>query len=170
MVKLTSKEERSAMNISISVLTKPLMLSNYDQIKRLADQIPGRKWSREEIIADRPMKWEYSLSVMDGQNIIALCLLSKKENTRHSHMIIVDEEYRGLGIGREMNRKSALEALESGEDYITTKVAEGLEASLNFQLNLGFSVYGEEYVDEESVNYLLLRAAPKSILNTFDTK
>lgn len=170
MVKLTSKEERSAKNISISVLTKPFMLSNYDQIKRLADQIPGRKWSREEIIADRPMKWEYSLLVMDGQNIIALCLLSKKENTRHSHMIIVDEEYRGLGIGREMNRKSALEALESGEDYVTTKVAEGLEASLNFQLNLGFTVYGEEHVDEEGINYLLLRAAPKTILNTFDTK
>ena len=170
MVKLTSKEEKSAQNISVGVLTKPFMLSNYDQIKKLADQIPGRKWSREEIIADRPMKWEYSLLVIDGQNIIALCLLSKKENTRHSHMIIVDEEYRGLGIGRQMNRKSALGALKSGEDYITTKVAEGLEASLNFQLNLGFSVYGEEHVDEEGVNYLLLRAAPKTILNTFDTK
>ncbi len=170
MGRLTFKEEKSAQNISISVLTKSLMLSNYDQIKRLANQIPGRKWSREEIIADRPMKWEHSLSVMDGQEIIALCLLSKKENTRHSHMIVVNEEYRGSGIGREMTRKSAQEALVSGEEYITTKVAEGLEASLNFQLKLGFSIYGEEHVDEEDVNYLLLRAAPKTILNTFDTK
>jgi len=146
------------------------MLSNYDQIKRLTDQIPGRKWSRKELTADRPKKWEYSLLVMDGQKIIALRLLSKKGNTRHGHMIVVDEEYRGLGIGREMTRKSAQGALESGEDYITTKVAEGLEASLNFQLKLGFTVYGEEHVDEEGLNYFLLRAAPETILNTFDTK
>ena len=145
------------------------MLSNYDRIKRLTDQIPGRKWSREELAADRPKKWEFSLLVTNNQEIIALCLISKKENTRHNHMIVVDEEYRGMGIGREMTRRNAQEALESGEDYITTKVAEGLEASLNFQLKLGFTVYGEEYIDEEGLNYFLLRAAPTTILSTFDT-
>ena len=49
----TGSEDQS--HITIIVMTKAIMLENYDRIKELLDLIPGRKWSREEIIADRPM-------------------------------------------------------------------------------------------------------------------
>ena len=167
---MTREKSKDSSEVTIITLTKDTMLENYDRIKELLDLIPGRKWSREEIMADRPMKWDYSLLAMSNKKIVGVWLISKKGDTRHHHMIVVDEEYTGLGIGREMTLKSALAALESGEDYITTKVAEGLEASMNFQLKLGFTVYGEEHVDEEGLNYFLLRAAPGTILSTLDTK
>jgi len=140
------------------------MLKNYDRIKELLDLIPGRKWSREEITADRPMKWEYSLLVMDGENIIGVGLISKKGDTRHHHMTSVDKSYGRSGLGSAMMFNSATMAKTLGETFVTAKVEKGNELSMNFQTKLGFSVYGEEQNDEEGVTYYLLRGTPESIL------
>ena len=139
----TSSENHS--HITIITLTKTIMLENYDRIKELLDLIPGRKWSREEIIADRPMKWEYSLLAMDNKKIICVWFISKKGNTRHHHLGSVDESYQRAGIGSKMVRFSAIRAQEVGENIITTKIEEGNETSLNFNLKLGYTVYGEEF-------------------------
>lgn len=158
----TGSEDRS--QITIIVLTKAIMLENYDRIKELLDLIPGRKWSREEIIADRPMKWDYSLLAMDNKKIVGVWLVSKKGDTRHNHMTSVDEPYRRAGIGSKITRVSAFRAQELGEEFLTTKVEEGNEMSINFNLRFGFDVYGEEFNEEEGINYFLLRGTPVKIL------
>ena len=162
----TGSEDQS--HIAIIVLTKSIMLENYDRIKELLDLIPGRKWSREEIIADRPMKWEYSLIARDNEKIVGVWIISKKGDSRHHHMTTVDEAYRRAGIGSKMTRVSATRAKKLGEKFLTTKVEEGNDMSMNFHLKFGFSVYGEEFDDEEGVKYNLLRAAPGSILDKLD--
>ena len=151
-------------HITVITLTNALMLENYDRIKKLLDQIPGRKWSREEIIADRPMKWDYSLLAMDNKKIVGVWLISKKGDTRHHHMTSVDEPYRRAGIGSKITRISAFKAQEMGEKFLTTKVEEGNEISINFNLRFGFDVYGEEFNEEEGINYFLLRGTPARIL------
>ena len=151
-------------HITVITLTNALMLENYDRIKNLLDQIPGRKWSREEIIADRPMKWDYSLLAMDNKKIVGVWLVSKKGDTRHNHMTSVDEPYRRAGIGSKITRVSAFRAQELGEEFLTTKVEEGNEMSINFNLRFGFDVYGEEFNEEEGINYFLLRGTPVKIL------
>ena len=162
----TGSEDQS--HIAIIVLTKAIMLENYDRIKELLDLIPGRKWSREEIIADRPMKWDYSLIAMDNEKIVGVWIISKKGDSRHHHMTTVDEAYRRAGIGSKMTRVSATRSKKLGEKFLTTKVEEGNDMSMNFHLKFGFSVYGEEFDDEEGVKYILLRAAPGSILDKLD--
>ena len=162
----TGSEDYS--NITITVLTKDIMLDNYDRIKELLDLIPGRKWSKEEIIADRPMKWKYSLIAMDNEKIVGVWIISKKGNTRHHHMTSIDKLYRRSGVGSKMTYKSAKMAKKLGESIMTVKVEEGNEMSLNFNLNLGFTVYGEEFDEEEGVKYILLRAAPEKILDNLD--
>ena len=151
-------------HITVITLTNAFMLENYDRIKNLLDQIPGRKWSREEIIADRPMKWDYSLLAMDNKKIVGVWLISKKGDTRHNHMTSVDEPYRRAGIGSKITRVSAFRAQELGEEFLTTKVEEGNEMSINFNLRFGFDVYGEEFNEEEGINYFLLRGTPVKIL------
>ena len=151
-------------HITVITLTNAFMLENYDRIKNLLDQIPGRKWSREEIIADRPMKWDYSLLAMDNKKIVGVWLVSKKGDTRHNHMTSVDEPYRRAGIGSKITRVSAFRAQELGEEFLTTKVEEGNEMSINFNLRFGFDVYGEEFNEEEGINYFLLRGTPAKIL------
>ena len=146
-------------------LTKDIMLENYDRIKELLDLIPGRKWSREEITADRPMKWEYSLLAMDDDNIIGVRLISKKGDTRHHHLTSVDESHRRTGIGSAMMFNSASMANTLGETFVTVKVEEGNEMSMNFHIKLGFTVYGEERNEKEGVTYFHLRGIPESILN-----
>ena len=162
---VTPENSKNTSEISIITLTKQLMLKNYDRIKELLDLILGRKWSREEIIADRPMKWDYSLLAMDKSKIIGLRLISKKENTRHHHMTSIDRLYRRSGVGSEMTYRSAFMAKELGESFMTVKVEEGNEMSVNFHLKFGFTVYGEEFNDEEGVKYILLRGTPENILN-----
>ncbi|TFB10521.1 GNAT family N-acetyltransferase [Candidatus Marinimicrobia bacterium MT.SAG.3] len=162
----TGSEDRS--QITIIVLTKAIMLENYDRIKELLDLIPGRKWSREEIIADRPMKWDYSLIAMDNEKIVGVWIISKKGDSRHHHMTTVDEAYRRAGIGSKMTRVSATGAKELGEKFLTSKVEEGNDMSLNFHLKLGLTVYSEEFNEEEGVKYILLRAAPEKILDKLD--
>lgn len=154
--------------IAIITLTKDLMLKNYDRIKELLDLIPGRKWSREEITADRPMKWEYSLLVLDGENIIGVGLISKKGDTRHHHMTSVDKSYERSGLGSAMMLNSATMARTLGETFVTAKVEKGNELSMNFQTKLGFAVCGEEQNDEEGVTYYLLRGTPEYILTEIE--
>ena len=167
---MTREKSKDSSEVTIINLTKDTMLENYDRIKELLDLIPGRKWSREEIIADRPMKWDYSLLAMGNKKIVGVWLISKKGDSRHHHMGSVDDSYQRAGVGRKIVQLSAIRAQELGEKFITTKVEEGHDMSLNFNLKLGLTVYGEERVEEEGLNYLLLRAAPETILSTFDTK
>ena len=162
----TGSEDYS--HITIIILTKVIMLENYDRIKELLDLIPGRKWSREEIIADRPMKWDYSLLAMEKDKIIGVRLISKKGNTRHHHMTSIDKLYRRSGVGSKMMYRSARMAKKFGESIVTVKVEEGNDMSLNFHLKFGFIIYGEEFNEEEGVKYILLRAAPEKILDTLD--
>ena len=154
--------------ISIITLTKDIMLENYDRIKELLDLIPGRKWSREEITANRPKKWEYSLLALDNEKIIGVRLISKRRNSRHHHMTSVDKSHRRSGIGSEMMFNSASMAKTLGETFVTVKVEEGNEMSMNFHMKLGFTVYGEERNVKEGVTYYLLRGTPKSILSNFE--
>lgn len=165
---MTQKSSKEFSNITIITLTNALMLENYDRIKKLLDLIPGRKWSKEEIIADRPMKWNYSLIAMDKDKIIGVRLISKKGNTRHHHLTSIDKLYRRLGIGREMTYRSAEMARELGESNMTVKVEKGNDMSLNFHLKFGFTVYGEEFIEEEGVRYTLLRGTPEKILDKLD--
>ena len=152
-------------HITVITLTNALMLENYDRIKKLLDQIPGRKWSREEIIADRPMKWDYSLLAMDKDKIIGVRLISKKGDARHHHLTSIDKLYRRSGVGREMTYRSARMAKKVGESMMTVKVEKGNDMSLNFHLKFGFTVYDEEFNEEEGVRYILLRSTPARILD-----
>ena len=165
---MTRNNSTQKHKTAIITLTKDIMLDNYDRIKELLDLIPGRKWSREEITADRPMKWEYSLLAMDDKKIIGVRLISKKGDTRHHHMTSVDTSNRRSGIGSTMMFNSATMAKTLGESFVTVKVEDGNEMSMNFHLKLGFSVYGEERNDEEGVTYYLLRGTPDSILTEIE--
>lgn len=154
--------------IAIITLTKDIMLKNYDRIKELLDLIPGRKWSREEITADRPMKWEYSLLAMDDKKIIGVGFISKKGDNRHHHMTSVDKSYGRSGVGSAMMFSSATMAKTLGETFVTAKVEAGNELSMNFNIKLGFAVYGEERNDDEGVTYNLLRGTPEYILTEIE--
>ena len=165
-MKQTGSEDQS--HITVVILTKAIMLENYDRIKELLDLIPGRKWSREEIIADRPMKWKYSLIAMDNEKIVGVWIISKKGNTRHHHLGSIDGAYQRAGIGSKIALFSTRRAQELDEKFLTTKVEEGNEMSLNFNLKLGFTVYGEEFDEDEGVKYILLRATPERILDKMD--
>jgi len=75
---MTQNSSEDLANITIITLTKALMLENYNRIKKLLDLIPGRKWSKEEIIADRPMKWDYTTNCTH----ILLCFPERKNYLR----------------------------------------------------------------------------------------
>ena len=165
-MKQTGSEDQS--HITVVILTKAIMLENYDRIKELLDLIPGRKWSREEIIADRPMKWKYSLIAMDNEKIVGVWIISKKGDSRHHHLGSIDGAYQRAGIGSKIALFSTRRAQELDEKFLTTKVEEGNEMSLNFNLKLGFTVYGEEFDEDEGVKYILLRATPERILDKMD--
>ncbi len=148
---MTGNSSNHKPETAIITLTKDIMLENYDRIKELLDLIPGRKWSREEITADRPMKWEYSLLAMDDDKIIGVRLITKKGDTRHHHMTSVDKSHRRSGIGSAMMLNSATMAKNLHETFVTVKVEEGNEMSMNFHTKLGFVIYGEERNEEEGV-------------------
>lgn len=167
---MTPEKPIDASEVSIITLTKKIMLENYDRIKELLDMIPGRKWSRKEIIADRPMKWDYSLLAMDKDKIIGLRLISKKGDSRHHHMTSIDKLYRRSGVGAEMTYRSAKMAMELGETIMTVKVEDGNDMSLNFHLKFGFTIYDEEFNEEEGVKYILLQGTPEKILKKIRQK
>ena len=110
------------------------------------------------------MKWDYSLIAMDKNKIVGVWIISKKGDSRHHHLGSIDESYQRAGIGSKIARLSTIRAQELNEKFLTTKVEEENDMSLNFNLKLGCTVYGEEFDEEEGVNYILLRAAPESIL------
>ena len=105
---------------------------------------------------------------MDNKKIVGVWIISKKGDSRHHHLGSIDGSYQRAGIGSKIALFSTRRAQELDEKFLTTKVEEGNEMSLNFNLKLGFTVYGEEFDDEEGARYILLRAAPERILEKME--
>lgn len=106
--------------VEIEKLTKELATAHIGDLVGLANQIPGVKYTAQDVLADhkgpRDMhgKWDHSLAVFEGGRPIGLLMAYEREaegneqypeNTLYLSELAVSEDHRGQGIAKDMLRE-----------------------------------------------------------------
>ena len=83
---------------------------NQDDCKKLLPELLniGRDlewdtWNKENFIMDMPHKWELSFTCWINDLIVAYAIISKKqEEQMYIHRFMIDERFRGKGLGKKI--------------------------------------------------------------------
>lgn len=94
----------------------------------------------------------------DSENYRWFC--SKYEKFLYIDRIVIDEPYRGIGIGRTLYQSLFDLARESGVPSVTAEIdtIPYNEASLNFHKEMGFREVGEQFVRNNTIKVSLQEA------------
>ncbi len=94
----------------------------------------------------------------DG-NVLAGCVAvaERSGNTGQLRWVLVEERYRGLGLGRRLVELATGYCLEQGLDTIRLETTDGLPESASLYARLGFRITSEEPVELWSGRRTLIR-------------
>jgi ribosomal protein S18 acetylase RimI-like enzyme len=106
-----------------------------------ADQ-PWERWSVENLLASRPLKWKLSLLATCGRVPIGYAIASVQGGWVHLHHLVVGADWRARGIGAALLHRLALRTKRLAVRGLSLKVYESNEKALRFYHRLGFRVVG----------------------------
>lgn len=128
------------MVIHITPLTQSLAQTYGEMLLALNDS-EWENWSLENLLAERPSKWQLSLMVRVDENIAGYAIVSRTESEAvHLHHIVVGPIYRGRGIGHAMIRKISEMAIDLDIHYMTLKVHKTNVRAISLYQKMGFKI------------------------------
>lgn len=108
----------------------------------LSDDTFWDSWDEQNLLEDRPGKWECSLAALGAEEQpIAYAIVSLRPNSSHLHHMIVGEAHRGRGLGRTLVERW----IEEGRGFhhrFTLKVHPDNVSAMRFYQGLGFTNRG----------------------------
>jgi ribosomal protein S18 acetylase RimI-like enzyme len=128
-----------------------------DQLEERFRQFPDLQWTREQILADRPGKWELSVLAVDGDGVAGFSINSRRDGHLYVHVLFVGREHRRTGLGRRLVEHLVEGARRAGLAGIDLRAAFDNTAALGFYLTCGFEIAAVE-VDERQ--FVLSRPVP----------
>jgi ribosomal protein S18 acetylase RimI-like enzyme len=146
-------------------LTRERAIQDGAEIVSLGSDQPWEYWTVENLLAERPDKWFFSLLAEVEGKVVGYAVASRQGNVVHLHHLIVSPLFRGLGVGRKLLCRLALRLQEAGVDKLTLKVYRDNHRSIEFYHGFSFVVVDEKSTDEQ----LLMTASAGDVLNKFAT-
>ena len=129
---------QSKIMLSFETLTKKntqLWLTN---LLILDKEIEGISWNDTHFLIDMDSKWDLSLVVKLGEEVIGFAILSKKSDRYvHIHRIVVNSNNQGKGIGRMMMNEIFSRAKTKNFLYVSLKVPQKNKKAFLFYRNVG---------------------------------
>lgn len=102
-----------------------------------ADQ-PWESWGAENLLDDRPCKWDLSFIATSGGQPLGYAIISAPDAaTHHLHRIAVSSTMRSHGVGQALMR-AALKQAEDRSASLTLKVHASNQSAVRFYQKLGF--------------------------------
>ena len=118
-----------------------------------ADQA-WENWTADNLLADRPRKWELSLLASDREAAVGYAIVSAPTpDTHHLHHIAVAAGARGKGVGEQL-MSALMSRAQSESRSVTLKVHAVNGRAIDFYRRLGFETLKSN--DEQ----LLMSIAP----------
>lgn len=106
-------------------------------------------WEESNYLLPLDLKYEYSVQVSSGSELIGYIISSQKELSVHIHRFMVNKGFTHNGIGTQL-LKFYLDNIYSSSDNITLKVHQENVTAINFYLKNGF-----KKVDLNNTHYIL---------------
>jgi ribosomal protein S18 acetylase RimI-like enzyme len=128
-----------------------------DELEKRFRQFPDLGWTREQILAERPGKWEQSVVAVDGDGVAGFSINSLRDGHLYVHVLFVGPEHRRTGLGRALVEHLVERARGAGLAAIDLRVALDNTSALRFYLTCGFQIAAVE-VDEQQL--VLSRPVP----------
>ncbi len=154
----------------LAPLTRTLAQDQAPRILELINSIPGRSWSRKELLAERPDKFRFSRVWLSGDEVVGVVLASRKAEAVHIHQVALDNQYRRRGLGRRAYSEIAGLADSDGLSAVTANCLNSDERALDFHRALGFASTGRYRDPDDGHDYLRLAATVKTILESGQPK
>ena len=149
----------------LAPLTRAMAEEQADRLLELINSIPGRSWSRKELLAQRPDKFRYSRVWLSGNKVLGVVIASRKDEAVHIHQVALDNEYHRRGLGRRAYSEIAGLAASEGLSTVTANCLKSDKGALDFHLALGFASVGRYRDPDDGRDYQRLKAAVATILD-----
>lgn len=149
--------------LTLAPLTPALAKEQAVRLLELINSIPGRPWSRKELLAERPDKFRYSRVWLSGGEVVGVVLASRKDETLHIHQVALDDEYHRQGLGRRAYSEIAGLADSAGLSEVTANCLNSDKRALGFHRALGFTSVGRYTDPDDGRDYVRLAAAVTAI-------
>lgn len=131
--------QATGAGVAIEPLDRDRAEREADVLLALGADLDWDTWTPENLLGDRPGKWQLSLvAVRDGEPV-AYAISSRKDDDIHLHHIVVAPSMRGSGLGAAMLERLRAAATDAGARRLTLKVYRTNEAAIRFYEREGFS-------------------------------
>lgn len=131
------------MGVELQTLTREFLESHYEEFLYLEKEwitLGDRPWNREKFFRQKPRKWELSsYATLDGR-IIGYTIVSQPDEKRPEaflHKILVDSDYKGLGIGSKLFEDTLEKCKSRGLEKLTFKVRVENESAISLYRKYG---------------------------------
>jgi ribosomal protein S18 acetylase RimI-like enzyme len=129
---------------AVTPLTQELLRQQLPRLVEIDSDTIGERWSPSHWFLDLPGKWELSRIASIRGVVMGFLIASRKGDRVHLHRAAVVRERRSMGLGRQLVRELANEALLEGCTGLSLKVHKTNIASQSWLTGLGFKVTGED--------------------------
>ena len=134
---------------------------NIDTIEQLFTLFREVPWTREQILSDRPGKWEHTVVALSGGRIEGFSFNSLRDDFIYIHALFVDPKGRGRGLGAQIVQRLEQRADEYRLAGLQLRVAFTNIWALRLYLACGFQI-----TDVEAEYHQLVLTKPSTPATT----
>jgi GNAT superfamily N-acetyltransferase len=149
--------QRAETGLRLVPLDRSTAEEHLDELEERFRQFPDLEWTGEQILADRPGKWQQSVLALDGDRVAGFSINSERDGNLYVHALFVGPEHRRTGLGRRLVEHLVENARRAGLGAIDLRAAFENTGALRFYLTCGFEITAVE-VDERQ--FVLSRPVP----------
>lgn len=132
--------------ITIEPLTAEIVERHGNELISLNDA-DWDYWTKENLAADLPGKWQHSLIAYVDSNISGYAIASRTTEGIHLHHIVIAASLRSLGLGRILIARIAIKAAQEGARIMTLKVYKTNTRAICLYESLGFRTVDNDRPD-----------------------
>ena len=137
-------------DLTLRDLTPELVRQFHELLLDIAIDVPGRKWTLENLLLDAPRKWTLSFGYWSSTRPVAYAVLSAKSDAQaHLHHLMVHRDWRSRGLGALMLAEMERRARALGCPQLTLKVVADNTGGERFYARHGYdrlAVEGEHLI------------------------
>ncbi|MGG3800904.1 WbqC family protein [Metabacillus fastidiosus] len=130
------------------MITKPFLTANVQQFLDILKSDEQEFWEKEQLLMEKEGKWEFSVALIDDEDIVVFIIASIDHERRsiHIHKFMTRESSRSQGLGTKLFQKFLDRLSPAPYSNVTLKVRRNNKKAQALYKKLGFYIL--DHIDE----------------------